>query len=164
MLHIGTLIALLVYFWRDWLRLVPAGFATIRDRSFESDPDRRLAWLLVVATVPALIIGVLLNDVVEERFREVGLVAVMLVVGAAIMWLADRWGPKRLLAVDLTFPKALGHRLRPGAGADPGRQPVRDLDLGGPLRRPRPRVRGPLLASSWRRRSRPRPRPTNRSS
>jgi len=108
MLHIGTLIALLVYFWRDWLRLVPAGFATIRDRSFDSDPDRRLAWLLVVATVPALIIGVLLNDVVEERFREVGLVALMLVVGAAIMWLADHWGPKRLLAVDLTFPKALG--------------------------------------------------------
>src|SRR6478735_10313892 len=108
MLHIGTLIALLVYFWRDWLRLVPAGFATIRDRSFDSDPDRRLPWLLVVATVPALIIGVLLNDVVEERFREVGLVALMLVVGAAIMWLADHWGPKRLLAVDLTFPKALG--------------------------------------------------------
>src|SRR3954451_1854347 len=108
MLHIGTLIALLVYFWRDWLRLVPAGFATIRDRSFDSDPDRRLAWLLVVATVPALIIGVLLNDVVEERFREVGLVALMLVVGAAIMWLADHWGPKRLLAIDLTFPKALG--------------------------------------------------------
>jgi len=55
MLHIGTLVALLIYFWRDWLRLVPAGFATIRDRSFDSDPDRRLAWLLVVATVPALI-------------------------------------------------------------------------------------------------------------
>jgi undecaprenyl-diphosphatase len=108
MLHIGTLIALLVYFWRDWLRLVPAGFATIRDRSFDSDPDRRLAWLLAVATVPALIIGVLLNDVVEQRFREVGLVALMLVVGAAIMWLADHWGSKRLLAIDLTFPKALG--------------------------------------------------------
>jgi undecaprenyl-diphosphatase len=108
MLHIGTLIALLIYFWRDWTRLVPAGFATIRDRSFDSDPDRRLAWLIVVATIPALIIGVLLNDVVEERFREVGLVALMLVVGAVIMWLADHWGPKRLLAIDLTFPKALG--------------------------------------------------------
>src|SRR6476660_201099 len=120
MLHIGTLIALLVYFWRDWLRLVPAGFATIRDRSFDSDPDRRLAWLLVVATVPALIIGVLLNDVVEERFREVGLVALMLVVGAAIMWLADHWGPKRLLAVDLTFPKALGLGFAPALALIPG--------------------------------------------
>ncbi len=57
--------------------------------------------------MPALILGVLLNDLVEQRFREVGLVAVMLVVGGAIMWLAERQGSRRLLAVDLTFPKAL---------------------------------------------------------
>jgi len=107
MLHIGTLVALLVYFRADWLRLVPAGFATIRDRSFEGDPDRRLAWLIAVATVPALILGVLLNDAVEQRFREVGLVALMLVVGGGILWLAERQGSRRLLPIDLTFPKAL---------------------------------------------------------
>jgi undecaprenyl-diphosphatase len=108
MLHIGTLIALLLYFWRDWARLVPAGFATIRDRSFDGDSDRRLAWLIVVATIPALIVGFALNDLVEERFREVGLVALMLVLGGIVMWLADHWGSKRLLEVDLTFAKALG--------------------------------------------------------
>ena len=43
MLHIGTLVALLIYFRADWLRLVPAGLATIRDRSLDGDPDRRLA-------------------------------------------------------------------------------------------------------------------------
>ena len=107
MLHIGTLVALLVYFRAHWLRLVPAGLATIRDRSFEGDPDRRLAWLIAVATVPALILGVLLNDAVEQRFREVGLVALMLVVGGGILWLAERQGSRRLLPVDLTFPKAL---------------------------------------------------------
>ena len=107
MLHIGTLAALLAYFRADWLRLVPAGLATIRDRSFDSDPDRRLAWLIALATVPALILGVLLNDLVEQRFREVGLVALMLVVGGGILWLAERQGSRRLLAVDLTFPKAL---------------------------------------------------------
>ena len=108
MLHIGTLVALLVYFWRDWMRLVPAGFATIRDRSFDGDADRRLAWLIAVATVPALVVGFLLNDLVEARFREIGIVALMLVVGGAVMYLADRWGSKRYLSVDLTFPKALG--------------------------------------------------------
>ena len=107
MLHIGTLVALLAYFRADWLRLIPAGFATIRDRSFDGDPDRRLAWLIAVATVPALIVGVLLNDIVETQFREIGLVAVMLVVGGGILWLAERQGSRRLLAVDLTFPKAL---------------------------------------------------------
>ena len=107
MLHIGTLAALLVYFRSDWLRLIPAGLATIRDRSFDSDPDRRLAWLIAVATIPALNLGVLLNDLVERRFREVGLVALMLVVGGGILWLAERQGSRRLLAVDLTFAKAL---------------------------------------------------------
>lgn len=107
MLHIGTLVALLMYFRADWLRLVPAGLAALRHRSLDGDPDRRLAWLIAVATVPALIFGVLLNDIVEQRFREVGLVAVMLVVGGAILWLAEQRGSRRLLAVDLTFPKAL---------------------------------------------------------
>src|SRR4051812_11379434 len=73
MLHLGTLVALLIYFREDWLRLVPAGLAALRDRSFRDDPDRRLAWLIAAATVPAMIAGFLLNDLIEERVREIGL-------------------------------------------------------------------------------------------
>src|SRR6185503_14891728 len=62
MLHIATLLALLIYFRADWLRLIPAGLAALRDRSFAGDPDRRLAWLLAVSTIPAIIAGILLND------------------------------------------------------------------------------------------------------
>jgi undecaprenyl-diphosphatase len=105
-LHIGTLAALLIYFARDWLRIVPAFFAAVRDRSLESDPDRRMAVLLAVATVPALVIGFLLHDL-EDVIREPGLVATTLVVGAAILWLAERSGSRRLLALDLSVPKAL---------------------------------------------------------
>src|SRR5512142_3333233 len=82
MLHIATLIALLIYFRRDWFVLVPAGFAALRDRSLRGDPNRRLAWLIVVATIPAVIAGVLLNDLVETTFREPRLVAITLVIGA----------------------------------------------------------------------------------
>lgn len=105
-LHIGTLVALLLYFRADWLRLVPAFFAAIRDRSLNGDPDRRLAVLLAVATIPALIIGYLLRDL-ESAFREVGLVAVMLVVGAAILWLAERSGSRRKATLDLSLGQAL---------------------------------------------------------
>ena len=108
MLHIGTLLALLVYFRADWLRLVPAGLATIRDRSFRADPDRRLAWLLLAATIPAAIAGFLLNDVIEKAVREPGLVALTLVIGAVVLWLADRWGPARRAIGDVTFPLAIG--------------------------------------------------------
>ena len=105
-LHIGTLGALLIYFASDWLRLVPAFFAALRDRSMDSDPDRRLAVLLAIATVPALIIGFLLHDL-EDAIREPGLVATTLVIGAAILWLAERSGSRRLMALDLSTPKAL---------------------------------------------------------
>ncbi len=108
MLHIGTLLALLVYFRVDWFRLVPAGLATIRDRSFRADPDRRLAWLLVAATIPAALAGFLLNDLIATDFRGIGLVAVTLVAGAAILWLADRWGARTKGVEDVTLPLAIG--------------------------------------------------------
>ncbi len=102
-LHLGTLVALLAYFWRDWARLVPAGLATIRDRSFRGDPDRRLAWLIAVTLPPAIAAGVLLNDAIETAFRRPALVAAMLVVGSAIMWLADRLGRQALPIAGLSF-------------------------------------------------------------
>lgn len=120
MLHAGTLLALLVYFRADWLRLVPAGLATIRDRSFRADPDRRLAWLLVAATVPAAVAGYLLNDLAETTFRGIGLVAVTLVVGAGILWLADRWGARTKSVEDVTFPLAIGFGAAQALALVPG--------------------------------------------
>ena len=107
-LHMGTLLALLVYFWRDWLKIIPAGLATIRDRSFKGDPDRKMAWLLVVATIPAVAVGPLLTGPIEDAVRDPGLVAVMLCVGGAILWLADRWGTKAREMDTITFRGSLG--------------------------------------------------------
>jgi undecaprenyl-diphosphatase len=108
MLHIATLLALLVYFRADWLRLIPAGLAAIRDRSLGDDSDRRLAWLLVVATIPAVIVGVALNDAIETSFREPRLVAVTLVLGAAILFVADRVGTRSKGMDSISFPVAAG--------------------------------------------------------
>ncbi|MBI2780221.1 MAG: undecaprenyl-diphosphatase UppP [Chloroflexi bacterium] len=108
MLHVATLLALLLYFQADWRRLIPAGLAAIRDRSFRGDTDRKLAWLLVASTIPAVIAGVLLNDAIETAFREPRLVAVTLVIGAAILWLADRLGSRTRQIDGVTFPIAIG--------------------------------------------------------
>ncbi|MBI3747772.1 MAG: undecaprenyl-diphosphatase UppP [Chloroflexi bacterium] len=120
MLHIGTLLALLIYFWADWLRLIPAGFAAIRDRSFRGDPDRRLAWLLVASTIPAAIVGFLFNDIIESSVREVGLVAVTLVVGGGILWLADRRGSRAKGVADVSFPVAVGIGVAQAVALVPG--------------------------------------------
>jgi undecaprenyl-diphosphatase len=108
MLHMGTLVALLVYFRAEWIRLVPAALATMRDRSFQGDEDRRLAWLLLASTVPAAIAGVVLNDLIETSFRQVELVAVTLIVGGILLALADRFGAKSRSIEDVTFPIAIG--------------------------------------------------------
>jgi undecaprenyl-diphosphatase len=106
-LNLGTLAALLIYFVRDWTRLLAAFVATIRDRSLASDPDRRLAMLIAVATVPALVLGFLLHDLEDAIHQEIGLVATLLVVGGAILWLAERMATRRKLALDLSPFEAL---------------------------------------------------------
>jgi len=106
MLHIGTLVALLAYFRDDWLRLIPAGLAAVRHRSFGADPDRKLAWLLVAATIPAAVVGFLLSDVLETQIRQPGLVAVTMVVGGLILLVADRIGSQSRSVDDVTFPMA----------------------------------------------------------
>ncbi|MEO7665321.1 MAG: undecaprenyl-diphosphatase UppP [Candidatus Limnocylindrales bacterium] len=120
MLHMATLLALLLYFRADWLRLIPAWFASIRDRSIAGDPDRRLAWLLLLSTIPAVIAGVLLNDLIEGTFREVRLVAITLVIGAAILWLADRVGRRTERIDGLSVPAAIGIGVAQALALVPG--------------------------------------------
>jgi undecaprenyl-diphosphatase len=99
-LHLGTLIALLVYFWRDWVRLVGAVLASIRDRHIGVDADRRLGWLLVLGTIPAAIIGFVGEDFIDRVFHggsdQIRLaIAGALVIGAIILVAADWFGAKR---------------------------------------------------------------------
>ena len=121
MLHVGTLGALLVYFRDDWLRLIPAGLAAVRDRSFAGSADRRLAWLLAVSTVPAGLAALAFGDVVErDAFRQPGLVVTMLVVFAGVLWLADRWGSRSRGIDELGFAGAAGIGLAQAVALIPG--------------------------------------------
>lgn len=120
MLHVGTLVALLVYFREDWLRLIPAGLAAVRDRSFEGDSDRRLAWLLAAATIPAAIVGFLFSDFFEGGIREPALVAVTLIIGGVILWLADGIGAESRNVEDVTFPIATGIGVAQALALIPG--------------------------------------------
>ncbi len=119
-LHMGTLLALLVYFWRDWLTLIPAGLATIRDRSFKGDPNRKMAFLILVATIPAILVGPLFDAKLEEMVRKPAEIAFTLCVGAAILWLADRWGARKREMDSLTFREALGIGVAQAIALVPG--------------------------------------------
>ena len=120
MLHLGTLIALLIYFRHEWIRLIRAAVELVRERSVDGDPERRLVILLAITVVPGALVGVLLNDVIEREVRAVGLVAVMLVIGAAILWLADRWGSQRRSMDELSRTAALGIGIAQAIALLPG--------------------------------------------
>ncbi len=92
-LHIGTLLALLGYFRADWWRLAVDTLADLRRSGpyiNRWSPQGRLTLLLVVGTAPALLAGLTLSGL-EDRLRTPGVVAAMLVLGAAFMAAAERW-------------------------------------------------------------------------
>jgi undecaprenyl-diphosphatase len=93
MLHMGTLVALLVYFWRDLIEILGAWLASIRDRRIGDDPQRRLAWLLVVSVIPAAILGAALEGFFDQAFREhYQWIALFVLIGATLLWLGERRG------------------------------------------------------------------------
>ncbi|MEO8469654.1 MAG: undecaprenyl-diphosphate phosphatase [Chloroflexota bacterium] len=121
LLHMATLLALLIFFRADWFRLIPAWFASIRDRSLADDPDRKLAWLIAISTVPAVIAGLALGDLAENPdFRGVGRVAIALVVGAALLWLGERIGSRTRSIGELGFRGALGVGMAQALALIPG--------------------------------------------
>jgi len=69
-LHLGTLLALLLFFAGDWVRLIRAGIASIVERKIGDDMDRRLAWLLVIGCIPGGIVGVLAESKIEALFHQ----------------------------------------------------------------------------------------------
>src|SRR2546425_5331401 len=92
-LHGGTLVALLVAFWRDWWNLARDAFAS----DTVARTEARHLWLwLILASIPAAIVGVLLEQAAEDRLRSMELQAIMLLVFGFILWVADRLsGPGR---------------------------------------------------------------------
>jgi undecaprenyl-diphosphatase len=88
-LHVATALALLVYFRADWVRIVRAFFRTLRTRRLTT-PDERLAWLLIVATIPAGLTGLALEHALRTLFAKPLAAAIFLTLNGAILWIGER--------------------------------------------------------------------------
>lgn len=91
-LHLGTLGAVVVYFFKDWLQILAQGFGLRygRDQDLQSNP--KLLWLLVAGTIPVGIFGLLFEKQAETTLRSPYVIATMLIVVGILMWIADRRG------------------------------------------------------------------------
>ncbi|MEP6696415.1 MAG: undecaprenyl-diphosphate phosphatase [Pseudonocardiales bacterium] len=88
-LHVATALALLAFFWRDWVRIIGGFFASLRYRRVET-PDQRLAWLIVLATIPVGVSGLLLEHLFRTTLGKPVPAAVFLTVNGLILYGAER--------------------------------------------------------------------------
>lgn len=113
-LHLGTLIAVIIYFWRDWINLIKGGLSGVKS------PDGRLFWYLVASSIPGAAIGYLLEDHAETVFRAPLLIAIMLIVMGVILYLADQKSRKVTEIENISFKTSMLIGLSQALAVIPG--------------------------------------------
>jgi undecaprenyl-diphosphatase len=110
MLHIGTLFAILIYFFQDWVQLIAQGFGLRAGHDQELNHNPMLLWLMAIATVPIGVFGFLFNKQAEGAWRTPYVMGTMLIVVGILMWIAENAGRRQrdLSSINLTDSVAIG--------------------------------------------------------
>lgn len=117
-LHVGTLVAVAAYFRRELARLVSAWFTSVRRRRIVT-PDARVAWFVVIATIPAAVVGAVAEGLIADHLGEPWQIALFLAVFGVVLWLADRHEPMRRMG-DLGLGTAVAVGLAQTLALAPG--------------------------------------------
>ena len=119
-LHIGTLVAVVSYFWRDLIRMALAFFRSFSYRDLDNDPDQRLAYLVIASTVPAALIGFCFEDFFESAVRSPWVVVFNFVLVGVLFIVGEAVGTRTRRASKLGFGEALGIGLAQATALVPG--------------------------------------------
>lgn len=122
-LHVGTLVAVLAYFWREWVAIVTGGLTDIARHGPRLDRWRmhsRLGLWIVLGTVPAVIVGALFDSAIEDHLREAWLVGLLLIVFAAVLEFADRVPTRRASLAEVGAGSALAIGVAQAVALVPG--------------------------------------------
>ena len=101
--QIGTEAAVVVFFWRDIVRIIGNWFRALFGRIPRNDPDAKMGWLIIIGSVPIVVLGLLFQDQIETTFRSLWLIAGMLIFFGVLLGIADHYGAKRRQLKDLTI-------------------------------------------------------------
>jgi undecaprenyl-diphosphatase len=85
LVQLGTLTAVLVYFWKDLVSIVTSMISGLKEHSFDEKPEGKLGWMIILATIPAGLAGLLLKSNVEAAFNSPSLTSLMLLVTAGLL-------------------------------------------------------------------------------
>jgi undecaprenyl-diphosphatase len=118
-LHMGTLVGALAYFWRDVARYLTAWVRSIRSRSIRGT-DERLAWALVIGTIPGALAGAALEGFITDSLGQPWLIAVMLAVFGVVLYVVDRLASERRHLDDITVRDGLVLGVAQALALQPG--------------------------------------------
>jgi undecaprenyl-diphosphatase len=110
-LHMGTALALIAFFWHDWLSIIKRAFSKPKNVLVDIDPDIKpypsnLLWQILVASIPAAIVGLTINKYAEQIFQSPLLIAINLIVFGFLLWYIDRKAKADLKPGALTYGKS----------------------------------------------------------
>lgn len=100
-LHLGTLVAVIAFFWKDWLTLISAGFTNSKSK------EGKLFWYIIIACIPGGIIGILFEKKAESTFRNLGLIGVMMIVIGIFLFVADRLAKGKIKIQNIGLNRSL---------------------------------------------------------
>ncbi len=98
-LHVATAIALMIYFWRDWVRIIGGFFSSIRDREVKT-VDQKMAWMIILATIPVGLVGLAFEHEFRVLFGKPIRAAIFLVINGLILYAGERFRTRKSLAAD----------------------------------------------------------------
>ena len=119
-LHIGTLVAVLLYFFQDWFQILAQGFGMRAGRDEQLVHNRMLLWLIAIGTIPVGIAGLVFNKQAETTWRNPFVMGGMLIGMGVLMWIADRAGRMRRDLSSIGLPDAVIIGLAQALAVVPG--------------------------------------------
>ncbi|ALJ20233.1 undecaprenyl-diphosphate phosphatase [Microbacterium sp. No. 7] len=118
--QIGTELAVLVYFWGRITRIIGRWFRSFTGGVPKNDPDVRMGWIVIIGTLPIGVLGFLFQDVIRDTFRNLWLVATVLIVFGLLLWAADAFGRRTRTEKDLTYSHGLALGVAQSLALVPG--------------------------------------------
>lgn len=118
--QLGTETAVIVYFWRDIVRIVKAWFGSLSGRVSRQDPDARMGWLVILGSLPIIVLGLLFQDQIESVLRSLWIVATMLIVFGLILAVADAVGKQDRDLSGLTYKHGILYGFAQAMALIPG--------------------------------------------
>lgn len=106
-LHIGTLLALVIYFFKDWLTIISLGFNRKSQLASDGLYNHKTLWFLVLATLPVVIVGLVFGDKLATWLRQPLITAFSLIVFGILLWLSDEYSKSILAVKDMKGKDAL---------------------------------------------------------